>query len=93
KIDAPGRIEIHGHRDGERLVLRVRDNGPQVGESGLRAGEGLGLRNTRERLLELYGTEQSLTLRAAEGEGVIAEVIVPYHKRTDLRTVGLAAHA
>ena len=57
------------------------------------AGEGVGLRNTRERLLELYGTEQSLELRPAEDEGVIAEVTVPFHKRTDLRTMGVAAHA
>jgi signal transduction histidine kinase len=92
KIDDAGRIQIHARRDGERLVMNVRDNGPRVGENGLRAGEGLGLRNTRERLSELYGTEQSLTLQPAGDEGVIAEVIIPYHKRTDLRTTGIAAH-
>jgi signal transduction histidine kinase len=92
KIDDAGRIQIHARRDGERLVMNVRDNGPRVGENGLRAGEGLGLRNTRERLSELYGTEQSLTLQPAGDEGVIAEVIIPYHKRTDLRTSGIAAH-
>ena len=99
KIDNAGRIEIHARRDGERLVLTVRDNGPRVGEGGLRAGEGVGLRNTRERLFELYGSEQSLTLRAADDEGVIAEVVIPYHRRTDLRitgtdlrTTGIAAH-
>jgi LytS/YehU family sensor histidine kinase len=93
KIDDAGRIEIHAHRDGARLVMSVRDNGPRVGENGLRAGDGLGLRNTRERLSELYGTEQSLTLRPAGDEGVIAEVSIPYHKRSDLRTTGIAAHA
>src|SRR5690606_11471363 len=83
KIDEEGRIEIAGYRDDDRLVLTVRDNGPRVTESGLRAGEGVGLRNTRERLLELYGSQQSLTLKAAEGGGVIAEVIIPFHKRPD----------
>jgi two-component system, LytTR family, sensor kinase len=90
KIDEEGRIEIHARRDGERLLLSVRDNGPRIGETELRGGEGVGLRNTRQRLAELYGSEQSFTLRAADdgGVGVIAEVIIPYHKRADLRTVG-----
>jgi signal transduction histidine kinase len=92
KIDEAGRIEIGAKRIGERLVLTVRDNGPPIGDAVLRAGEGVGLRNTRERLLELYGTEQSLSLSAAGDEGVIAEVKIPFHKRTDLRCAGIAAH-
>jgi signal transduction histidine kinase len=92
KIDDAGRIEIHARREGERLILCVRDNGPAVDDVVLRAGEGVGLRNTRERLSELYGTEQSLMLRPAEDEGVIAQVTIPFHKRTDLHTVGVAAH-
>jgi two-component system, LytTR family, sensor kinase len=92
KIDEAGRIEIHAKRVGERLVMSVRDNGPPVTDLGLRAGEGVGLSNTRERLSELYGTEQSLTLRSAGESGVLAEVTIPFHKRSDLRTVGIAAH-
>jgi signal transduction histidine kinase len=92
KIDEAGRIEIHARRVGERLVLTVRDNGPPIDDANLRAGEGVGLRNTRERLLELYGTEQTLALRAAGDEGVIAEVTIPFHKRTDLHCAGIAAH-
>jgi LytS/YehU family sensor histidine kinase len=84
KIDDEGRIEIHARREGDRLVLCVRDNGPQVAESGLRSAEGVGLRNTRERLEQLYGADQSLTLRGADDGGVIAEVIIPFRKRTDL---------
>ncbi len=91
KIDDAGRIEIHAQREGERLVMSVRDNGPRVTENGLRTGEGVGLRNTRARLAELYGTEQSLTLRGADDGGVVAEVIIPFQKRTDLRTLGNAS--
>jgi hypothetical protein len=92
-IDEAGRIEIHARREGERLVLCVRDNGPRVSETVLRAGDGLGLRNARERLSELYGSAQSLMLRPAEHEGVIAEVIIPYRRRADLRTVVLATQS
>jgi sensor histidine kinase YesM len=89
KIDEEGRIEIHAHREGERLVLCVRDNGPHISENGLLAGEGVGLRNTRERLEQLYGADQSLSLRAGEDGGVIAEVIIPYRKRNELHSLGL----
>jgi sensor histidine kinase YesM len=80
KIEGASRIEIPACREGERLVLGVRDNGPHVGEAALRAGDGVGLRNTQERLLALYGSEQSLMLRPADNEGVIAEVIIPYRR-------------
>jgi len=100
KIDEEGRIEIHARREEDTLVMCVRDNGPRIGESGLRTGEGVGLRNTRQRLAELYGVHQSFTLRAAEDGGVVAEVIIPFHKRPELRnvstttlhTTGVAAH-
>ncbi|MCY4755850.1 sensor histidine kinase [Pelomonas aquatica] len=48
-----GRIAIAAHRDGERLVLTVRDDGP-----GLAPGwaEGVGLANTRRRLLQAHPT-------------------------------------
>jgi two-component system, LytTR family, sensor kinase len=91
KIDEEGRIEIHARREGERLALCVRDNGPRVTEHGLRAGEGVGLRNTRERLEQLYGSDQSLTLRGAEDGGVLAEVNIPFRKRNEISSLdGLA---
>ena len=91
KIDGTGRIEIRAARENDRLILRVRDNGP--GPINQSASEGVGLRNTRERLQQLYGTEQSATLREAEGGGVIAEVILPYHTRVDLSGTRTAARA
>ncbi|MFN2398183.1 MAG: sensor histidine kinase [Gemmatimonadaceae bacterium] len=92
-IHGTGRIEIRGGREGEFVVLSVRDNGP--GLSGSEApgdeGGGLGLRNTRARLAQLYGNFQSLTLRAADGTGLVAEVTLPYHTRSDLRAAGVPA--
>jgi two-component system LytT family sensor kinase len=71
-----GRIEIGARREGERVVLSVRDNGPGLGEAPLR--EGVGVRNTRERLAQLYGDAGALALRPATGGGVEAEVSLPY---------------
>ncbi|HKE44952.1 MAG TPA: histidine kinase [Steroidobacteraceae bacterium] len=92
KIDGTGRIGIHAARSGEQLILRVQDNGPGLaGQAAL--NEGLGMRNTRERLQQLYGAASSATLRAAEGGGVIAEVVLPYHTRLDLPGAKLTAQA
>ncbi len=70
-----GKIEIEARRDGGRLVLSVRDNGP-----GVREGEGgIGLSNTRARLEQLYGSAASLTLASASDGGAIATITIPMH--------------
>jgi LytS/YehU family sensor histidine kinase len=59
-----GTIEIAAARDGASLEISVRDDGEGVNEPS----EGIGLSNTRRRLRQLYGDEQSLDLvKLAEG--------------------------
>jgi two-component system, LytTR family, sensor kinase len=93
KIADAGRIEIQAERHGDSLVLRVRDNGPPLEEHTLRADEGIGLRNTRARLSQLYGPDQKLVLRTVKEGGVLAEVTIPFHTHADLRTTSAVAHA
>ncbi|MFN2567443.1 MAG: sensor histidine kinase [Gemmatimonadaceae bacterium] len=91
KIAGTGVIEIRAFRDEDRLVLRVRDNGPglEPDADGSRE-DGVGLANTRARLEQLYGLEQGLTLRPAPlGVGLVAEVTLPYHTRADLRAASV----
>jgi signal transduction histidine kinase len=85
RIEACGRIEISARKDGERLLLTVRDNGPGLEGNG-RAG-GVGLANTRARLSALYGEDASLSLDPAPGGGLVAGVVLPYHTESDLHTV------
>ena len=47
-------------------------------------GDGIGVRNTRERLQQLYGDDHSFTLRNADGGGAIATVSLPFHTGADL---------
>jgi sensor histidine kinase YesM len=47
-------------------------------------GGGVGLSNTRARLDQLYGDDQSLSLRPAAEGGTVAEVTLPYHTGADL---------
>jgi two-component system LytT family sensor kinase len=70
-----GRITIESRRDSNRLLLTVRDNGPGLGGA---TESGVGLANTRARLAQLYGDSASVTLREAEGGGVIAEIALPH---------------
>lgn len=81
-----GRIEIRAERIGEMLHLSVLDNGASHFTSRLRDqhdGIGLGLKNTRARLLQSYGENQSLTLRKNTDGGVVAEVVMPFHMHAD----------
>lgn len=84
KLGTGGRIVVSAHRDGDRVVLSVRDNGPPGAASEAESSGAVGLRNTRARLLELYGEDQSFSLISVEGGGMIAEVVLPYHTRADL---------
>ncbi len=93
KMVGTGRIEIRAQRADARVVLTVIDNGPGLPNGKLPATEGVGLRNTRMRLAQLYGSDQSLTLRAGEGGGLVAEVSLPYHTPADLRAAAVAAEA
>jgi signal transduction histidine kinase len=73
----PGRVEIRGHVAAGQLHLEVRDDGPGLGDGMKRAKEGVGLTNTRERLIKLYGAHGQLSLRSEPGRGVAVQLILP----------------
>ncbi len=87
QVRGVGRIEIEGRREKNRLILSVRDNGPGLPPS---QEDGLGLRNVRARLQELYGDEQALHLEPAPEEGTVATLQLPYHTSEDLYTAASA---
>ncbi|HEV2131738.1 MAG TPA: histidine kinase [Longimicrobiaceae bacterium] len=83
RINSLGWIEIAVLREGGVLRLEVRDNGPGAREQDI--AEGVGLRNTRARLEQLYGAAGILALRGGEGGGFVAEATLPFHTPADLR--------
>jgi signal transduction histidine kinase len=75
-----GRLVVSAGRDGDALVLTVRDTGVGVGDL---PGDGtcFGLRQVRERLATLHGTQARLELVAAHDAdgGTLATVRLPLH--------------
>jgi signal transduction histidine kinase len=76
-----GEIAVTAVRDGQRLLLTVRDSGPGILEERLQAPSpsGLGLANTRARLSQLYGEAQRLTLENLAGGGFRVQIEIPFH--------------
>ena len=78
---APGHVVVTASRNGGRLELSVIDDG--VGENP-RADhrDGVGLGNTRARLLSLYGNDHRFEAGSASSGGFAVRVEIPF--RTDL---------
>ena len=74
----PGRIEIEANRRGARLDIVVSDDGPGPFFAN-RAEEGIGLRNTADRLNALFGQgETVLELLARDSGGTEVRMAIPF---------------
>lgn len=84
-VTEDGQLSVSGRREGDRLILRVSDNGAgfDIGPGGRRsrpqATGGVGLTNTQERLQQLYGDAQSLEIESRRGQGCVVTIWIPYH--------------
>ncbi len=70
-----GHILVSAERDGDGLVLQVRDTG--LGEVAPGHGTGFGLAQVRERLAALYGGRARADFEAVPGSGATATVRLP----------------
>jgi two-component sensor histidine kinase len=78
---APGHVVVTAARQGGRLELSVVDDG--VGESPrVEHRDGVGLGNTRARLLSLYGSDHRFEAGSASTGGFAVRIEIPF--RTDL---------
>lgn len=74
-----GRVEVRVRRDGDRrLSLVVWDDGPGPPLAGRRGGgEGVGLRNTRDRLELLFADDHDFSFDGTPGRGCEVALSVP----------------
>jgi sensor histidine kinase YesM len=93
KVSGTGKIRILARRESDRLLLSVSDNGPGPQKIARLDEAGVGLANIRQRLEQLYGSAQSLTLAEAPNGGTVAQIVMPFRTRTEIRTTVVVAKA
>ncbi len=71
---APGSVRLRACRGAGELAIEMWNSGALC-----HGGEGIGLRNTRERLHQIYGDAGRLELRE-EGGGVLASLAIPWRE-------------
>jgi two-component system LytT family sensor kinase len=72
-----GLIELRGTRQEGNLVLTVSDNGAGIVD-GAPKREGIGVANTRARLIELYGERQKFELVNKPEGGLCVRITIPF---------------
>ncbi len=79
-----GTLRISARVQRSTLVMQVSDTGPGLGkgDNGQKSS-GVGLKNTRERLHQLYGDNQAFTLAPNEPTGLRITINIPYEVRDD----------
>lgn len=72
-----------------RLVIEIADDG--VGYDPARSKEGVGLRNVRQRLEQLYGHDHSFLVAGRRGEGTRITIDIPARSKAEPPAVPKAA--
>ncbi len=76
---APGHIHIRTRQVFDELWMEISDDGLGLTcFGGVVPPEGVGLRNTRARLQQLYNHDHRLTLEDAPGGGCIVKIHIPF---------------
>ncbi len=83
---AAGHIAILGRRRGDRLEIRISDDGPGLPSTNLR--EGIGLANTHARLEQIYGSDHHFELVNGPAGGVEAHLEVPFEEQPRIQGNG-----
>lgn len=92
KREEGGTVEIDARREGNDLILTMRDDGP--GCTGLnddKNGHGVGLRNTRERLSVLYGAAHDFSIANRAPNGLEIRIRLPFERAKPLEPAEITA--
>ena len=85
---APGFVRITTWRDRDDVWMEIRDNGVGFARGrGVAPAEGVGLRNTRGRLRQLYNEDHAMVLEDTPGGGCTVKIRVPYRTSSEEVTI------
>lgn len=76
-LSGAGCVAVSASVDGARLRVVISDDGPGMTSVTTRAGSGTGLRNTRERIAQLYGDDASLHIDSERSGGTVVTLELP----------------
>jgi two-component sensor histidine kinase len=87
QVECGGVLRIAARVFAGELLLEISDNGPGVElvNGNLPNGRGVGLRNTRERLRELYGAAHSFRLAGVSPHGLGIHIRIPCEREQERR--------
>ena len=94
KVPEPGWVRIAASTERGTLAIEIADTGPGI-TADLSRSEGVGLRNTRARLAQLYGAAAGLRLERGAAGGTIATLWLPlrFEPAATADTEAIHAHA
>jgi two-component system LytT family sensor kinase len=80
-----GTISIKARVFSQELLMEVSDTGPGINLEDRASPEfrGVGIRNTRERLKEMYGDDHACKFGMAEPSGLIVSIRIPFQLEQD----------
>ena len=70
-------VTLEARQYGDRMRIVVADTGPGLDNTRTSSGSGIGLRNTRQRLSQMYGSEGELSVSSGNGSGFVVTVLLP----------------
>jgi hypothetical protein len=77
--ESNGLVEASAHRDGDLLRIEVRDTGSRF-NGHAKPGNGIGLRNTRERLAHFYHDNYDMNAQPIATGGYSVAIAIPYER-------------
>jgi LytS/YehU family sensor histidine kinase len=87
-----GCIDILARQMGSRLFLQVRDNGTGLPEDwSFEQYAGIGLRNTKARLFQMFGTNHSFRISNVPEGGLCISLSIPFRTQSATPHLDLAA--
>lgn len=88
--EGKGLVRVEGFREGEHMILRVRDDGKGMDSETLAhifekhtrdtRSNGVGLNNVNERIQIYYGEDYGISFKSSQGKGTEAVITLPFGK-------------
>ena len=73
-------MEVASRREGQQLVVEIRNSASSLSEKNSSSGHGVGLKNTWARLEQMYGGQATVELLPLFPTGVCAKVTLPVER-------------